>query len=95
MKIPRQFELFGQTIKVQEKPPQYFRLGGQYGEYCHEDGIIRINSGCPERLKLHTFWHEYFHAALEELGYHNESAKEDMVDGLAGLTVQMLKTAQK
>ena len=94
MKVPERFELYGTTFKVRDRAPSHFSTRNTYGHYIYEDGVIEINSQIPDRIRLQTFFHEFFHCALEELGFHNESAREDMVDGLAQLTVQMLRTAR-
>lgn len=55
---------------------------------------ITIDPDAPADMRYQSFLHEFFHAALEALGRNDLSEDEKLVDALAGLTHQMLKTAK-
>ena len=92
MKIPKRFEMFGSTINVVRRKDL---LGScTAGLWESDSQRISIATGLTPDQAQHAFVHEFFHAALEACGEHKLSADEKFVDTLAGLTVQMLKSAR-
>jgi Zn-dependent peptidase ImmA (M78 family) len=94
MRVPKQFELFADTIRVVRRSPDHFHSNCTYGDWDHDNAVIAINRNTPRRHELPTFLHEFFHAAFDALGYSAQSADERLVEGLAQLTAQMMKTAK-
>lgn len=54
--------------------------------------VIDPNTQYTKPRREQTFYHELFHAMLDELGYHELSKDEKLVDGLGALLYEYLKT---
>ena len=94
VKVPKSFDLFGNTIRVRKATPESLEVNCTYGQWLPGELEIYIRNDLKPDNALQTFWHEFFHAALEAAGKSRESADEQFVETLAGLTLQMLKTAK-
>lgn len=90
MKIPRSFELQGRTIRVIPKEI----AGDAVGLWDARRDEITLLPGLPKDLSYASFLHEFCHAAFDALGRPDLSEDEKLVDGLAGLVHQMLKTGR-
>lgn len=91
MKIPRSFELQGRTIRVVQANTL---VAEAWGQWEASKDRITIDPAAPRDLKFQTFLHEFCHAAFEALGRDDLSSDEKLVDGMAGLLHQMLKTSK-
>jgi hypothetical protein len=90
VKIPRSFQLYGRTIKVETRAID--------GEACAQweasRDMITIDPNYPPDIRQQAFYHEFLHAAFDSLGRDDLSQDEKVVDGLAGMIHQMLKSAK-
>lgn len=93
MKVPRRFELQGRTIRVEESHEETF-CDSAYAKWKRDEGLIVVDPDVHRDLKLHSFLHEFTHAAFEACGRYDLSQDEKLVDWMAGLIQQMLKTAR-
>ena len=98
MRIPKEFKLFGNTIKVvfNEK---YLNIINAYGEADYNKGIITLakfssNSKYSKDLIIDTFYHEKVHHILNEMGEHDLNKNEKFVDTFAKLLRQSDETAK-
>jgi hypothetical protein len=57
--------------------------------------IRRVHKGFPPSMQLHTFWHEFMHAAFETLGYERLSHNEQLVDQMGMMLMQAHQTFSK
>lgn len=56
---------------------------------------ISLHADLLPRAHLLTFWHEYLHAALHELGHHDLGRDEAFVEGLAQTLSRAIIAAPK
>ena len=96
IKIPNEYQQFGQTIKIVFKEHLISKEDAE-GLCCHKNNTITLQNldvlNRPISQLEHTFIHEVLHHALELLGYSKESKDEEFVDRLAGLLHQAVITA--
>lgn len=93
IRIPKQFELFGDTITV-EWVSDLAGKNGSRGEWRgNENKILLVDEKWrPHDYMVNTFLHELSHAILDKLG--RNSSDEVLISGVAGLLHQFLKTAE-
>ncbi len=91
--IPTTVPLMGHTIQVfviaEQDWPHGADTAGIWIPHQHQ---IQINDGLDDSNKLHTFFHELLHAALDAMN-HKLSRNEAFVDNLGGLLHQALTGA--
>lgn len=92
--VPEAFEMYGSTIKVKRVPDSGMQSNTEYANWNALDQTIEIRYGITPDQARHSFLHEWFHAAFEAAGYPKLSTDEVLVDTMAGLLAQMLKTAK-
>lgn len=93
MKIPKQFEMFGETISIEYDE----RLSND--DHLHGKAIVSNNkiilNGDKNRnteMDIATFFHEFLHLAFNKLGEYELCGNEKLIQGLSGLIHQCLKT---
>ncbi|MHC4099206.1 MAG: hypothetical protein ACYSU3_24515 [Planctomycetota bacterium] len=96
MKIPKSFELFGQTINVVFKNDLTFEDDaiGATRFRRNEIWLQTKESGRPEVQVEQTFLHELVHWILHELNYDKLRDDEQFVDNVASLLHQAFTTAK-
>lgn len=98
MEIPSEFDLMGHTIEVKQvKVPAGIKSEIEsYGTWSKDKLLITLHDwGQPHSLKLHTYFHEILHAALDFVGKEDLSKDEGFVDTLAGVICQALTTGRE
>jgi len=90
MIIPKQFTIFGQTIKVTEV--DVIDSADSCGEYLHSSNEIRLKKDLLDDIKEQTFIHEVTHCILTNLSYFTLNENEKFVDRFAMGLHQILKT---
>ena len=91
--IPSTVPLLGHTIQVFVCPPEEWPHGDDcVGIWSPTDHQIHIHGGIDDSLKMHSFFHELLHAALDMMN-HKLARNEAFVDQLAGLLHQALAGA--
>jgi len=98
MKIPTEFELMGETIRV-KLVNELLQESDALGQACYRTGEIKILDNSPtykitEEQQMQTFLHELVHWILYKLRKDDMRKDEDFVDMFADLTMQILKTAK-
>jgi predicted SprT family Zn-dependent metalloprotease len=96
MKIPKEFKLFGQTIKI-KYVDRLVDGEDSTGQARYREGIILIqknNKGIHRNKEQveQTFLHELVHYILQKMGKHDLQNNEEFVDVFAGLLHQALTT---
>lgn len=95
VKIPKEFTIFGQTIKVEMVKDLTNSDGASlYGEAVYGKNLIRINTSFPREKQEWTFLHELLHHILNALSEDNATQDEKFVDTFSGLLHQALTTAK-
>jgi hypothetical protein len=94
MKIPKQFQLAGQTIDV-------VPISGLVAHSCHlgeavyQEAKIKLHvGGVPPSVLEQNFCHEAVHFMLYILGYEELNSNEQFVDSFAHMMHQFI-TSQK
>lgn len=93
-RIPKQFQQYGSTVRVMRKGTEHFHSNCVYGDYDYDHMILCLRDDIPKEVEMQTFWHEFLHCAFNAAGYTRECADERMVDTIAGLIAQMIKSAE-
>jgi len=96
MKIPKTFELMGETITV-NFVNELLQEEDVLGQACYRTGEIRILTSSPaykvtEEQQMQTFLHELMHWVFHKLKKDDLRKDEDLVDMVADLLMQTLKT---
>jgi predicted SprT family Zn-dependent metalloprotease len=94
--IPKQFKVFGQTIKV-KFDKNLLRDENNLGVWlCNENKIILQPSTKKKPIKQENieqiFYHELVHCILDKIGREDLSLKEDLVDLIGQVLHQVIKT---
>lgn len=96
MKIPKKFEVFGETFTVSfdEELTSRNDMVGQ--SYLRENRIVLQKPGkvYPKSRIEQTFYHELVHVILDRISEHKLSGNEAFVDRFAGLLHQATKTME-
>lgn len=98
MRIPKEFKLFGQTIKVKYLD-SLVQKDDNIGEAQHRFNTIVLQRNCSS-YKLtkeqaeQVFFHELLHFCFEKLNEHDLAKNEALVDRLASLIHQAIQTAK-
>ena len=92
-KIPKNFDMGGQTIKVKVKPD--VGKDGAIGFYSSYENRIEVQTHLDgsliDKSKVEqTFWHEYAHCLLEHCRQDDLGANEDLVDLMGEFLYQSL-----
>lgn len=95
VKIPKQFELAGQQIKVKVSP--CIETDGAVGLSKFNQNEIRVRTrldgeDISEDVKVQTFWHEAAHFILYVMNEHDLNSNEKFVDNLGHMLYQLDKT---
>jgi Zn-dependent peptidase ImmA (M78 family) len=92
-KVPKQFDLAGNTFKVIVK--EGMTKGGIHGQTHYDAAEIWIDKDLkPEDLKAITFYHELVHALFNTLGKDDLKNDEGLVDSMGNLLWQFHKSAR-
>lgn len=92
MKLPQQFQIFGQTVKVKSMD---LTLEECYGRWVHRANEIHLTTEKTEDGFKQTTWrHEVIHCWLDWLGYQELSKDEKLVDNLASVWMQFDQTVK-
>ena len=98
IKIPKEFELFGQTIKVKYDKELIYRQSNSAESHMRFNEIIiqpdTEGISMNEDQKAKSFFHELLHQILDRLGYRELSENEFLVIAVGNLLHQALKTAK-
>ncbi len=99
MKIPKEIKISGSTWKIKrEKNPQLDGLVVSAVTYPVTRTIVICTSLTGEEL-VHTFFHEFNHAVMAELGMHNcnivNEVEEIIVDNFARIYLQTFNMGLK
>ena len=91
--IPATVPLMGHVIQIFVIPADEWQYGDDVaGLWLPAQHQIHIHDGLDDSNKVHTFFHELLHAALDCMN-HKLSRNEVFVDQLAGLLHQALASA--
>lgn len=92
-KIPKSFDLGGQTIKVILKDGM--SKSDAHGLARYDEGELWMDSDIrPNDLKGITFYHELMHFIFNTLGRDSLKDDETLVDSVGNLLWQVHKTAR-
>ncbi len=97
-KIPKSFELIGETIKV-ELVEDLMQNDDLVGAACYRIGVAKIQKDMPgihrsDEQMFHTFIHELIHWMMNKQGRDELQKDEKFIDMTADMLVQVLKTAK-
>lgn len=101
IKIPKEFELFGRTVKV-EWDNDVLNDKELYGQANYRKNVIAITNTCcidgkmkklPQDNVNETYFHELVHFILNSMK-HELNDDEKFVNDFSGLLHQALKTAK-
>jgi len=85
----------GRTVRVNKTKKNKFVDGSDtYGHWNPFKFEIYIADGLTSQQEDQTFYHEFVHAAFDVLGYADLSSNEQLVDQMASLIQQMIKTSK-
>ena len=88
MTIPKKFECMGFTVTVTLEKVD----SGLDGHFTGNKQKISISPENSVQVQEQTFWHEYIHCALTNLGYEDLNDNEQFVDQMAQCLYQLQKT---
>lgn len=99
-RIPKSFQLGSVTIHVlvvsdaelKRQNTAAYEVNGLWDAQTNTIYLRRAGKNFPKEKQIHCFWHEFFHALFEILGYDKLSAKEQLVDQCALLMQQAQET---
>ena len=96
MKIPKKFELMGETITV-NFVNELLQKDDTLGQASYRTGEIRILASSPAYIvtkekQMQIFLHELMHWIFHKLKKNDLREDEDLVDMVADLLMQTLKT---
>ena len=94
MRIPKEFQLMGHTIKIRYDRDEWLDELEAIGKWDHEKNEIWIHTKTEGTYREQTFLHEVRHAILYLLSYLKLHGDEKFVDQDAQLWHQFL-TSQK
>lgn len=98
MRIPKEFQLFGQKITIEFDDKEctdkdiYGASKGIINSILLCDSLRNIK--LPEDKVYGVFWHETLHAILDRCGYDKISEDEQFVDLVSGCIAQVLVSAK-
>lgn len=95
LRIPKSFKIFGQTIRVRFDK-DLIENEEIYGLSCFETNEITLQtpgSNLTQTQVEVTFLHEMIHMILSNASFDKESKNERLVDTLANLIHQVMKTS--
>ena len=97
-RIPKRFNLLGQTIEV-ELCDHIASQNGTLGEARMTLNNIKLQKNAegypiPEMQRLHILYHEIYHMILTAMGQTELAEQEAFVDLLAGMTLQVFSTME-
>ena len=79
-----------------EIPVEFEALGDEdsnvYGKWQGHKQRICLDPSYSKQVQAQTFWHEYVHCALDNLGYKKLNDNEQFVDQFAHCLYQLEKT---
>ena len=98
MTIPKTFELMGQTINV-KFVSELLQESDTLGQACYRTGEIKILENSPaykvtEEKQMRIFLHELMHWIFYKLKKDDLRNDEDLVDMVADLLMQTIKTME-
>ena len=85
--IPKSFECMGLTFSVSLED-----MEDNFGKYHSLTQRLRIAKNHSKQVQEQTFWHEFMHCALDQLGYADLNDNEQFVDQMAHCLYQLEKT---
>lgn len=95
-KIPKKFQLAGQTInvyKVENITKQTEDVDGM-AFYCKNKIEIKDDKDSTDQYMELVFWHEYFHHLLNTMGEKELRSNEKFIDLIANLQMQAIRTME-
>lgn len=92
-KLPTEFELMGQTIKV-VKEPKLLDMANCCGQSHYGENTIYIDPSLNTDLLALTFYHELVHFILHSLGHQELNNNEGFIDSVANCFYQSMKSAK-
>ena len=92
MIIPKQFKIFGLTIKV--KQPWKVDKDDNWGEASIAKKTIKVKRSLNKEQKEVTYLHELTHIILDSLEYNDLSHDEDFVERFSKALHQALTTQE-
>lgn len=91
--IPKSFELAGQQYTVAIEPNLH--TGNLAGQIIYKEGRILISDDIKNHdYRAVTFFHELMHAIFFALGKDDLRADEELIDAMASLMWQFVKTSK-
>lgn len=95
MKIPKEFELLGQKIKVKYRKTLIDKEEA-YGIWIHDENTILLQQSTTkyplsEDQIMQTFFHELLHACCDLAGYDKISSDERFINSVASILHQFIK----
>ena len=95
-KIPKQFQIFGNTIRVEIRENLY-EEAECHGRWVPRKNLIEIQGPTPthavaQDFLLATFWHEVIHAIAECCNLNKLNNNEKHVELIGQAIAQVLKT---
>ena len=98
MKIPKKFELMGQTLNVRFVS-ELLQESDVLGQACYRTGEIKILESSPAYIvtkekQMQIFLHELMHWIFYKLKKDDLRNDEDLVDMVADLLMQTIKTME-
>lgn len=99
-RVPKSFQLGSATIRVlvvsdarlKQENKEAYEVNGLWDAQSNTIFVRRASKDFPKDKQLQCFWHEFFHALFEILGYDKLSAKEQLVDQCGLLMLQAQRT---
>lgn len=96
MKIPKNYKLFDSTITVEyaKDLAQSARADGQWYASRNLIKLQEANNEYDSDSVEVTFWHEWVHSILDNIGEYEKSKDEKFVDLFARLAKQSINTME-
>ena len=99
-KIPTSFQLGGITYKVVQADTRPEGIKDTCtGHIIYSKGLVEVFNNhvgykCTDEYKQLSFYHELFHAIFTTMGKEEMSGDEELVEGMANMLHQFMKTAE-
>ena len=94
MDIPRTFELFGTTYKVEQPNKVMVDKESVLGSCNSDTGVIQVRKNLKKDLKELTYLHELTHAILFSLEYNKLGRDEIFIERFSKALHQVIKSSK-
>ena len=94
MKIPKTFELLGNTVCIITSGPFTYEGKDVHGTWDSKTNTIQIDVEYQEDMVGSTLCHEIIHAILDRTGNEELNADEDFVERMGQAMWQIVKTVE-